>query len=313
MKKKAHEVLQAPSAHPDNGIAVRMPNAVADNTTVVMFERLAKDPNVDVEKLERLIQMQKDVMAVQAKAAFNTAFAEMQGELPEIQRNGEIVNTKTGTVVPYALNEDLQAAIRPILKAHGFALSFRTDYPDKDTIRVVGILTHRDGHARGTTFQAASDTSGFKNDTQGRGSVNAYGRRYTTVDLLNITTRGLDRNGAEDQPRSAAQPARQRQATQQPASDARTYSNHTGDKRPITTVNRDGKGKGQLGRLIMIAKKAGRTDDEVKTWLKAVYGWTSKKQITQEAYEAVCAAIEKPGALPLPTRDRVPGEDDGDE
>lgn len=87
-------------------------------------------------------------------------------------------------------------------------------------------------------------------------------------------------------------------------------TNHTGDKRPITTVNKDGKGRGQLGRLIVICARSGRSNEEIKAWLKAVYGWSSRSQITQEAYEAVCTAIEKPGPLPMPTTEREPGSDD---
>lgn len=162
---------------------------------VLMFERLAKDPAVDVEKLERLIAMQERILDHNAKAAFNSAFSEMQAEIPEINERGQIKNKEGNVQSKYATNEDIQAALRPILQRFGFSLSFRTEWPDKKTIKVVGILTHREGYTRESEFLSDADTSGNKNSVQALGSAISYGRRYTTLDLLNITSRGMDDDG----------------------------------------------------------------------------------------------------------------------
>ncbi len=156
---------------------------------VNMFERLASDPNVDVAKLEKLIEMQERIIAHNARSAFNTAFAEMQGEIPAIV---ERAKTNNGTYAPL---EDIQDAVRPILKRHGFSISFCTEWPDPKTVKVIGILTHREGHERRSEFLSGADASGNKNAIQGLGSAVSYGRRYTTKDLLNITTRGADDDG----------------------------------------------------------------------------------------------------------------------
>jgi hypothetical protein len=155
----------------------------------LMVERLAANPNVDVAKLERLIEMQERILAHHARAAFNGAFSAMQGEIPAII---ERQKTNNGTYAPL---EDIQAVLRPILMKHGFSLSFRTEWPDAKTVKVIGILTHRDGHQRESEFLSGADTSGNKNAIQGLGSAVTYGRRYTTRDLLNITTRGADDDG----------------------------------------------------------------------------------------------------------------------
>jgi len=165
------------------------PTALAP--VVLLFERLAANKEIDVAKLERLIAMQEHVLAHEARAAFNRAFATMQAEIPTV-----IAATPgDGGKWLYAPLEDIQDAVRPILVRHGFGLSFRTEWPDKATIKVVGILTHRDGHERTSEFLADADTSGSKNAIQARGSAVSYGHRYTTKDLLNITTRGADDDG----------------------------------------------------------------------------------------------------------------------
>ncbi len=162
--------------------------AVADET-VSLFERLARDPSVDVEKLERLIGMQERIMRHQAEAAFNAAFSEMQAQIPTIAERGRTDKTT------YALLEDIIEQCKPVLQAHGFSLSHRTEWPSQKTVKVIGILTHRAGHSRQSEFLSDADASGSKNAIQGLGSAIAYGRRYTTADLLNIVSRKDDDDG----------------------------------------------------------------------------------------------------------------------
>lgn len=168
-------------------------NATAD--LVQMIERLAANPDVDVAKLEKLIAMKERVDARDAEAAFNAAFLALQQDIPEITEKGQIKDKFGNVQSRYALNEDIQKVLRPILKKHGFTLSFRTEWPAATLVKVVGILTHNDGHARTSEFQSAADGSGSKNAIQALGSAVSYGHRYTTIDLLNLTSRGRDDDG----------------------------------------------------------------------------------------------------------------------
>ena len=174
----------------------------------LMMERLAVSPHVDVQKLERLIAMQERILAHDAKAQFDAAFAKMQAEIPEISERGEIHDKGGNVVNKYARNEDIQKALRPILKKHGFALRFRTEWPDGSTVKVTGILAHRRGHAEESIFLSSSDRTGYKNDIQALGSAVSYGHRYTTKDLLNITSRGEDDDGARTSKSAADAPAK---------------------------------------------------------------------------------------------------------
>lgn len=154
-----------------------------------MIERLAAMPDFDVAKLSALLEMQERILNRNAESAFNVAFSEMQSEIPTITERAKTDKGK------YAPREDIVDAIRPVLKKWGFSLSFRTEWPEKTTVKIVGILTHRDGHARESEFMSAADNSGSKNAIQALGSAVEYGRRYTTTDLLNIATRGGDDDG----------------------------------------------------------------------------------------------------------------------
>lgn len=158
-----------------------------------MVLRAARDPSVDVSKMERLMQMAKDMRAEEAKTAYFADLAEMQDELPSIQERGEI-KIGQGPGQKYALWEDINKAIKPIMKKHGFAISFRTGIAE-GKITVTGVLSHRGGHSEETTIHLPSDTSGSKNAVQAVGSSTSYGKRYTASALLNITTGGEDDDG----------------------------------------------------------------------------------------------------------------------
>jgi len=154
----------------------------------------AANPAVDVEKLERLLNMQERILSKKAEIAFNAAFAEMQSEMPEVTQNGEIkVNGQVRS--KYAKFEDINEAVKPVLRSHGFAITFKTK-TKKDSVTVTGILMHKDGHRETTDMMLEADTSGSKNGVQSIGSSVSYAKRYVLSALLNITTRGEDDNGA---------------------------------------------------------------------------------------------------------------------
>lgn len=170
------------------------PPVSTESGILSVIARAAADPNVDIDKLERLLEMQERVLARNAKADFTSALAAMQPDLPVITENGGIKDRSGNVQSTYALWEDINEAIKPLLAEHGFALSFRTRRTDNEII-VTGVLSHRGGHSEETELSLPSDTSGSKNAVQAVGSSTSYGKRYTAMALLNITSRGLDDDG----------------------------------------------------------------------------------------------------------------------
>ena len=159
-----------------------------------VIARAARDPNVDIDKMERLIAMQERVQSRNAEIAFNAALAELQPGLPVVNERGGIKDRNGNVQSTYALWEDVNEAIRPLLALHGFALRFRVERAG-DQISVTGILSHRDGHSEQTTLSLPTDGSGSKNAVQAVGSSTSYGKRYTAFALLNITSTGEDDDG----------------------------------------------------------------------------------------------------------------------
>jgi hypothetical protein len=166
---------------------------------IAVISRAASDPNVDIDKMERLMAMHERMQARTAQVAYDEAFAEMQPNLPEIDKRGKIIIKEKGgerviQSTPYALWDDTNKLIKPILSQYGFALSFRiSQTPDK--ITTTAVLAHRAGHRETTDFSASIDSTGSKNNVQGWGSSFSYGKRYTGTAILNITTKGEDDDG----------------------------------------------------------------------------------------------------------------------
>ncbi|MGO3295612.1 ERF family protein [Halomonas sp. AOP42-E1-30] len=162
---------------------------LAESTAIIqVIERAALNPDVDIDKMERLLQMQERVMDRQAMMGYSAAMAAMQTELPSIEERGQ---TNNGC---YATLEDIVDTARPIMQKHGFAVSFRIQTQERD-IQVTGVLMHKDGHREETSMLLPADMSGNKNAVQAFGSSTSYGKRYVLSALLNITTRGQDDNG----------------------------------------------------------------------------------------------------------------------
>ncbi|MCS9380855.1 ERF family protein [Pseudomonas aeruginosa] len=163
------------------------PIAIQESATVLqVIQKAASDPSCDIEKLERLMAMHERMQAKQAEQQYADAMAAMQQELPAIGERGNAAGRYT-----YALWEDINEKLKPILAKHGFSISFRMPRCEKG-IEVEGVLTHRAGHSERTTIVLPADTSGNKNAVQAVASSVSYGKRYTAGALLNFTTHGED-------------------------------------------------------------------------------------------------------------------------
>ena len=158
------------------------------STMLQVIEKAALSPNVDVDKMKAMLDMQERVMAKQAEIDFNNALADMQPELPMIKKSAKAHNSK------YAKYEDIEKAIRPKNTKHGFSVTFDVQQ-EGDVETYIGYLKHRGGHFTSATMVLPADTSGSKNAIQAKGSSSSYARRYLIGMLLNIVTCDEDNDG----------------------------------------------------------------------------------------------------------------------
>jgi hypothetical protein len=163
--------------------------ARADSASLIsVIARAAENPDVDIEKMERLFAMHERMQLSAARTSHMAALTQMQAEIPtHIEERGGIKDKNQRVQSSYALWEDVNQAIRPVLHRHGFALTFRTSQ-EAHSITITGVLSHEAGHCEMASITLPHDGSGSKNAVQAIASSITYGKRYTAGELLNFTS-----------------------------------------------------------------------------------------------------------------------------
>ena len=267
------------------------------------IERFVLDPQVDVEKLERVIALQERAQVEASRVSYFSALSHLQASLPKIGKRGTI-HLKGGVKVRnrYSkMGDDILPVIKPLMVEYGFSLRWRTAFfveDGKRMIRVIGILSHELGWSEESAFEAPPDVHDSRNHVQSLGSTISYGHRYTMVDLLNLEM--ADDGADDDGARAAGRPAPQRPASNQDRT--RTASPRRRTHQPDVLIS-----EAQLKRLYTIAARSQRKKDGIKAWLAVRYNIDSIKEICRADYDDIIAAIEAPG--PLGAGNREPGEE----
>ncbi len=162
---------------------------------VAMIERAARDPSIDMDRLERLMQMQERAQQRTIEAQFNEAMAEAQMEMRAVAADANNPQTKSKYASYFALDK----AIRPIYSKHGLALSFNTaEGASADCVRVVCYVS-RSGFTRQYHVDMPADGKGAKGGdvmtkTHAVGAAMTYGQRYLLKMIFNIAV-GEDKDG----------------------------------------------------------------------------------------------------------------------
>jgi hypothetical protein len=172
------------------------PEPIEDILAVIA--RAAADPRVDVDKMERLLLMKRSMVEDEQRTEFFAALARVQMKIPHIDKAGVIMGGGGVERNRYALYEDIDRAIRPILSEEGFAISFNTvqlqSIPPQ--IQIVMTVMHRRGWKEERTIVLSPDASGSKNAAQAVLSAIQYGRRGLIKMFFNVVEEGLDDDGS---------------------------------------------------------------------------------------------------------------------
>lgn len=172
-----------------------------DQATALLqvIERAATNPDIDIEKMERLFALQERIVARNAESEFNAALSDCQAEMRPISADATNPQTRS----EYASYGQLDKALRPIYTKHGFALSFSDGQTDKpEHVRVVCVLRHRGGHKEAHYKDMPADGKGAKGGdvmtkTHAAGAAQQYGMRYLLKGIFNVAIGEDDSDGNE--------------------------------------------------------------------------------------------------------------------
>lgn len=162
-----------------------------------IIENATTNPEVDVDKLQKLMDMQLAIMDRAARMQFNAAFAQVQSEAPPVACDKVNLHTKSR----YPSMEKVQSTIKGLYLSNGFTCTFAEgDAPIDGKLHIVGTVRHVGGHTEVFNRYAAADTSGpsgtrNKTDVQGSQSTVSYVSRRLLCAIWGITIVDDDKDG----------------------------------------------------------------------------------------------------------------------
>jgi len=176
----------------------RLPAAIEEPASLLAaIARAASDPNVDIDKMDRLMLIQERLEGKAVERAFNEAMTAAQTEMRPVAADADNPQTKSR----YASYAALDRALRPIYTKHGFALSFDEGDTDKaDHIRVLCYVSHSGGHTRTYRKDMPADGKGARGGdvmtkTHAAGAADSYGMRYLLKKIFNVAVGEDDKDG----------------------------------------------------------------------------------------------------------------------
>lgn len=166
--------------------------------TPMQLLQVAMSQGADLQKLEKLMELQERWEANQARKAFDAAISAAKAEIKPIVKNREVdfTSQKGRTNYDYEDFAAIANAVDPILAKHGLSYRHRSKQDGK-SLTITCRISHPDGHFEDTELSALNDESGNKNGIQGIGSTATYLQRYTLKIALGLAaTKDNDGRGA---------------------------------------------------------------------------------------------------------------------
>ena len=149
---------------------------------------MSSSAEITPENLSKLLDVQREWEADQARKAYSAAMVKFRSICPNIGKDAN-VNYKTNKGITNYDHETLNGimkTITPALSECGINPTYRTGV-EGATIIVTCRITHELGHYEETSLPAAADSSGGKNAIQGIGSTVTYLQRYTLKAMLGLS------------------------------------------------------------------------------------------------------------------------------
>lgn len=164
---------------------------------ITALERVAINPDVDVLKMEKIMDLQERVLDKQSELEYNKAMSACQADMPTIAKDKVNQHTKS----KYAQFETIIIHCKPVYTKHGFAVSFGTaDAAIENHVRITASVMHSGGHCKEKYVDLPLDISGIGGKTNKTamhavGSTFSYGKRYLFGLIFNIAIADEDQDG----------------------------------------------------------------------------------------------------------------------
>jgi len=165
---------------------------------MTVIERLASNPNVDIDKIRQLLEMQERWEVNRDKSSLRHAVAEFKKNPPMIIKERiarvKMKDDKGEFQYSYADLESCTSAIEGGLADHGVTHGWKITESGSN-ISVTCILRYGMYEESGEPLTAPPDISGVKNPIQAKASTITYLERYTLLAAVGMAAGMPDTDG----------------------------------------------------------------------------------------------------------------------
>ncbi|MCZ2158832.1 ERF family protein [Bartonella sp. 220] len=162
-----------------------------EQTAMERILNKALESDVDMDRLERLLDLREKEIKRQNHQSFIHDLSAMQIEYQTITKNAKNNHTKSA----YATLDQYIDAVKDTLAKHRFALFSHIKNQTEKNITIEITLSHPSGNQISTEGTFPIDGQGSKNNIQSLGSTITYARRYLLGMLLNVASKEDDKDG----------------------------------------------------------------------------------------------------------------------
>lgn len=140
----------------------------------------------NVSAFEKLCDVRAKMKKEEQQEEFARAFAAMQAETGSVMATRNVTNKDGSLRYKFAPYEEIMRTVQPMLKRHGFAVTFDTKI-NEGRITSICTLMHTSGHTRSNEFAVRiGQGPPGSTDTQADGAAKTYAKRGALCDALNI-------------------------------------------------------------------------------------------------------------------------------
>lgn len=175
--------------------AIAAPTAqTPQQVTPAQMLAIAVEQGADLDKMEKLMDMQERWEANEARKAYTAAMNAFKADPPKITKDKHVsfTTSKGTTEYDHATLANVVQTIGTSLAKHGLSHRWDIDHLEHGQIRVTCVITHELGHSERVPLQAGADQSGGKNNIQAVGSTVSYLQRYTLLSATGLATHEMD-------------------------------------------------------------------------------------------------------------------------
>lgn len=159
-----------------------------------LLNAIQRHPDMDLIKLEKLMELAERWRAAEAKRSYVRAFALFKKNMPDVVK--DMLNKQYGS--DYSSLANLVNTTSRVLGEYGLHANWRPD--QSDGIKITCVITHEDGHSEEVWLKGPPDTSGQKNPLQQIKSTLTYLEGATFQAITGVVARSAstddDGNGA---------------------------------------------------------------------------------------------------------------------